>query len=63
MYIINKGKTSAQPHTTLCIQFQDRENNDKKHTFPLGNKQRHAMHARVIFLGGGCITLNIVSDV
>ena len=24
-----KGKISAQPHTTLCIQFLDRENNDK----------------------------------
>ena len=24
------GKVSAQPHTTLCIQFLDRENNDKK---------------------------------
>ena len=23
------GKISAQPHTTLCIQFLDRENNDK----------------------------------
>ena len=23
-------KISAQPHTTLCIQFLDRENNDKK---------------------------------
>ena len=24
------GKISAQPCTTLCIQFLDRENNDKK---------------------------------
>ena len=22
------GKISAQPHTTLCIQFLDRENNE-----------------------------------
>ena len=24
-----EGKISAQPHTTLCIQFLDRENNEK----------------------------------
>ena len=33
-----KGKISAQPHTTLCIQFLDRENNDKNNTFPLGKQ-------------------------
>ena len=27
---------SAQLHTTLCIQFLDRENNDKNSTLPLG---------------------------
>ena len=32
------GKISAQPHTTLCIQFLDRENNDKKNTSPLGKQ-------------------------
>ena len=32
------GKISAQPHTTLCIQFLDRENNDKNNTFPLGKQ-------------------------
>ena len=32
------GKISAQPHTTLCIQFLDREN-DKSKTLPLGKKQ------------------------
>ena len=32
-----KGKISAQPHTTLCIQFLDRENNDKN-TLPLGKQ-------------------------
>ena len=32
------GKISAQPHTTLCIQFLDRENNDKNNTLPLGKK-------------------------
>ena len=29
------GKISAQPHPTLCIQFLNRENNDKNNTFPL----------------------------
>ena len=29
---------SAQPHTTLCIQFLDRENNDKNNTLPLGKQ-------------------------
>ena len=29
------GKVSAQPHTTLCIQFLDRENNDKKNILAL----------------------------
>ena len=32
------GKISAQPHTTLCIQFLSRENNDKNNTFPLGKQ-------------------------
>ena len=32
------GKISGQPHTTLCIQFLDGENNDKKNTFPLGKQ-------------------------
>ena len=32
------SKISAQLHTTLCIQFLDRENNDKKNTFPLGKQ-------------------------
>ena len=32
------GKVSAQPHTTLCIQFLDRENNDKNNTLPLGKQ-------------------------
>ena len=31
---IGFGKISAQPHTTLCIQFLDRENNDKSNTLP-----------------------------
>ena len=26
------GKISVQPHPTLCIQFLDRENNDKNNT-------------------------------
>ena len=30
-----RGKASAQPHTRLCIQFLDRENNDKKYILPL----------------------------
>ena len=32
------GKISAQPHTTLCIQFLTRENNGKNNTFPLGKQ-------------------------
>ena len=32
------GKISAQPHTPLCIQFLDRENNDKNNIFPLGKQ-------------------------
>ena len=34
--ITNSGKISAQPHPILCIQFLNRENNDKNNTFPLG---------------------------
>ena len=33
-----KGKISVQPHTTLCIQFLNRENNDKNNTLPLGKQ-------------------------
>ena len=36
--VTGRGKTSAQPHTTLCIQFLDRENNDKNNTLPLGKQ-------------------------
>ena len=32
---IGFGKIPAQPHTTLCIQFLDRENNNKNNTLPL----------------------------
>ena len=32
------GKISAQPHSTLCIQFLDRENNDKNNRLPLGKQ-------------------------
>ena len=32
------GKISAQPHTTSCIQFLDRENNDKNNRLPLGKQ-------------------------
>ena len=32
------GKVSAQPHAILCIQFLDRENNDKNNTLPLGKQ-------------------------
>ena len=35
-----EGKISAQPHTTLCIQFLDRENNDKNNTDLLYNSMR-----------------------
>ena len=34
----NMGKISAQPLTTLCIQFSDRKNNDKNNTLPLGKQ-------------------------
>ena len=33
-----RGKISAQPHTTLCIQFLNKENNDKNNTLPLGKQ-------------------------
>ena len=32
------GKISAHPHSTLCIQFLDRENNDKNNTLPSGKQ-------------------------
>ena len=32
------GKISAQPHTTLSIQFLTRENNEKNNTFPSGKQ-------------------------
>ena len=32
------GKISAQPHTTLCIQLLDRENNDKNNKLPSGKQ-------------------------
>ena len=32
------GKISLQPHTTLCIQFLNRENSDKNNTLPLGKQ-------------------------
>ena len=38
LLIETKGKISAQPHPTLCIQFLNRENNDKNNTFPLGKQ-------------------------
>ena len=31
-----KGKISAQPQTTLCIQFLDKENNSKKQYIAIG---------------------------
>ena len=34
----NLGKISAHPHTTLCIQFLDRENNDKNNRLPSGKQ-------------------------
>ena len=40
LYFVLKiiDKISAQPHTTLCIQFLNKENNDKNNTFPLGKQ-------------------------
>ena len=37
--LYHPGKISAQPHTTLCIQFSTRENNKKKNNIiPLGEQ-------------------------
>ena len=36
--IASVSKISAQPHTTSCIQFLDRENNDKNNRLPLGKQ-------------------------
>ena len=36
--VSSSGKISAQPHTTLCIQFLDRENKDKNNRLPLGKQ-------------------------
>ena len=38
LFVENKGKISVQPHITLCIQFLNRENNDKNNTLPLGKQ-------------------------
>ena len=38
MLTTEAGKISVQPHTTLCIQFLNRENNDKNNTLPLGKQ-------------------------
>ena len=38
-YLVNDfkfGKISAKPHTTLCIQFLNRENNDKNSKISIG---------------------------
>ena len=43
----HNGKISAQPHTTLCIQFLDRENNDKNNRLPLG-KQICFLYGRTV---------------
>ena len=29
------GKISTQPHPTICIQFLNRENNDKNNAYPI----------------------------
>ena len=34
IYMKSWVKISAQPHTTICIQCLDRENNDKNNTLP-----------------------------
>ena len=38
MLTTEAGKISVQPHTILCIQFLNRENNDKNSTLPLGKQ-------------------------
>ena len=61
------GKISVQPHTTLCIQFLDRENNDKNNTLPLGKQVCFTTvwgYAEILprlvihFFGGPLITLH-----
>ena len=48
------GKFTAQPHTTLYVQFLDRENKDKNNRLPLGKQ--------ICFtIGWGCA--EILSDV
>ena len=44
------GKISAQPHTSLCIQFLNRENNDKNNTFPLGKQRLYGNFTMNIFM-------------
>ena len=36
--LTNLDEWTAQPHTTLCIQLLDRENNNKNNTLPLGKQ-------------------------
>ena len=38
IYMKSWVKISAQPHTTICIQCLDRENNDKNNTLPWENR-------------------------
>ena len=47
------GKISAQPHTTLCIQFLDKESNDKTRHCPWENRfvlQWYGVVRKFIFL-------------
>ena len=37
-FVKKNGKISAQPYPTKCIQFLDRENNEKNNTLPLGKQ-------------------------
>ena len=54
------GKISAQPHTTLCIQFLDRENSDKNNTLPLG---KQISFTKSIFLSLKVASTNLIVQV
>ena len=48
-FVKKKGKIFAQPYPTKCIQFLDRENNDKNNTLPLG-KQICSLRQCIVFV-------------
>ena len=48
-FVKKNGKIFAQPYPTKCIQFLDRENNDKNNTLPLG-KQICSLRQCIVFV-------------